>query len=532
VPGGIPQVASRSRSSSEVQNDDIKESRARLMSRESFVENGSRPSTLRRQSMLVYDKTLRWAQLNPQSWRAQLWLALEQPHVSTKARILQITLIVMICMSLLVLYTETLPSWSSYGESSRLCGKVLEQYCSDKNDNELDPACFVQVVDTWTGVTFPSTTKLTYGANHQSKCGDETCFGYGANFGGPITNMSCAYMGGTVPKPDDTYTNYYLSPFQDSVELLSTYGYATIFTGRTAAHQLSAICNRLECDYEHETLVNGNPLWIFCESLFNAVFLIELLIRLSVSQDLAEFCLDKLNIVDTMAVAPFLLDLIITSASPAGISSLDLGIIASTPEPIVLTSLRALKVLRLLGLTRHFKSSKVLHETARRVWKQILGIISLLLFFAVLFGLIMYELERGDACYAGDPGCTAPADFVGRTGERLLLNKYGDFTTIPNVFYGIWFSVVTMLTVGYGEIVPISNGGMSMAVCLMLFGSMYMAMPLTAAATNFYLVHDLYKEKTRKRAVAQEQVIFRAMTVFIHICCFIAPWCVHFAGGA
>ena len=511
-PAFLQEAGGRARTISEAELEETKKSETNLISRESFIGNkvnilrDSTSFALRRQSVIIFDNTLRWAQHNPQSWRAQLWLALEQPHVSTEARILQVVLIIMIGLSILVIFTETLPSWSNYGESSRLCGKVLEQYCADKNDNYIDPACFVQSVDTWTGVTFPSSSKLTYGQGHDSSCSGPTCFGYGANYGGPNTNMSCAYMDGTTPKLGDSYTSYYLAPFQDSLSLINTYGYATIFTGRKATHQLSPICNRIECNYKHEMLVHGNPIWILCESVFNAVFVVEILIRMSVSYSVAEFFLDKMNIMDMMAVAPFILDIMITAASDGGIESLDLGIIASTPEPIILTALRSFKVFRLFSLTRHFKSSKVLYETARRVWKQILGIISLLFFCSILFGLIMYELERGSACYVGDSGCVVPDDAIVKTGERILLNKYGDLTTIPNVFYGIWFTIVTMLTVGYGEIVPVSNGGMSMAVCLMLFGSMYMAMPLTAAATNFFLVHDLYKEKNRKRQIAREKV--------------------------
>ena len=55
-------------------------------------------------------------------------------------------------------------------------------------------------------------------------------------------------------------------------------------------------------------------------------------------------------------------------------------------------------------LTRHFQASKVLSETAARVWKQILGMIALLSFLTVLFAILLFEVERGTPCYVGDPG--------------------------------------------------------------------------------------------------------------------------------
>lgn len=155
---------------------------------------------------------------------------------------------------------------------------------------------------------------------------------------------------------------------------------------------------------------------------------------------------------------------------------------------------------------RHFKESKILVETFKRAWKQIAAIVALLLFIVTLFGIIMYELERGTPCFVGDDNCLQSEDTDLRPGSRILINKYGDLSTIQNVFYGIWFSIVTMLTVGYGDIVPVTNGGMFMSVSLMLFGGLYMAMPLTVSATTYYMVHDLYHEKKLQQKQLEEEV--------------------------
>jgi hypothetical protein len=52
----------------------------------------------------------------------------------------------------------------------------------------------------------------------------------------------------------------------------------------------------------------------------------------------------------------------------------------------------------------------------------------------------------------------------------------------------------------YGDIVPVTNAGQIMSIILMLMGSFYLAMPLTAAASTFYTVHQIYNEKKTKTA--------------------------------
>lgn len=44
----------------------------------------------------------------------------------------------------------------------------------------------------------------------------------------------------------------------------------------------------------------------------------------------------------------------------------------------------------------------------------------------------------------------------------------------------------------------VTNAGQVMTIILMLMGTFYLAMPLTAAASTFYTVHELYNEKRKK----------------------------------
>ena len=54
---------------------------------------------------------------------------MEYPKYSFYSRVIQMILIVFICLSVFLLFTETLTSFHNYSESTELCGKVLEIYC-------------------------------------------------------------------------------------------------------------------------------------------------------------------------------------------------------------------------------------------------------------------------------------------------------------------------------------------------------------------------------------------------------------------
>lgn len=120
-----------------------------------------------------------------------------------------------------------------------------------------------------------------------------------------------------------------------------------------------------------------------------------------------------------------------------------------------------------------------------------------------VFAILLFEVEQGYSCYAGDPGCAIPEELQGsvKMGERITTNKNGEVTAFTNVLDGLWFSIVTLTSTGYGDIVPATNLGQVMSIVLMLFGAIYLAMPLTAAATTFYAVHEAYNaQRNRKNA--------------------------------
>ena len=67
-----------------------------------------------------------------------------------------------------------------------------------------------------------------------------------------------------------------------------------------------------------------------------------------------------------------------------------------------------------------------------------------------------------------------------------LLVRLTDPASIPSVTTGFWWSLQTVTTVGYGDIVPASFAGRATAAVVMLVGLSFLAVT-TAAVTNAFV---------------------------------------------
>jgi len=92
---------------------------------------------------------------------------------------------------------------------------------------------------------------------------------------------------------------------------------------------------------------------------------------------------------------------------------------------------------------------------------------------------------------------------------RHLITKPLDptsYTDFDDIIRSGWLVVVTMTTVGYGGISPVTNGGKLVAIAAMLFGSFYLAMPLTIVGGIFYSTYLEQEEKIAKTEKEQKEI--------------------------
>lgn len=401
-----------------------------------------------------YDEYLK----NSKSFRNRLWLVLELHHSSLTSLFIHFFSITIIIFSVIMFFSQSALNFIDYGEDSKYCELAVKAYCSDKNDFNLDPGCYVQNSH---GVT---SEKLLF------NCNDPSCFGINSNFGSMHSNQTCS-----ADAP----------PFQSKDDLLYKYGRYGFTTTQSQMQLRSSVCSRIECIDNIQT-AHGNKFWFFGEIFINFFFTIEFLLRILVSNSVSGFILDAYNQIDLWAIIPFYIE-IIDALLLGDTNEIEFMMLPSQPSN-GLFYFKALKVFRLFKLMRHFESSTIFYETASKVGSTIFAVLSIIVFMIVIFSVILFGVEQGTICYVGDIGCEVPDGLVVHTGDLIYVNKLGNPSSFKNALYGIWFSFVTFTTTGYGDYWPVTNIGQIMAVLLMLAGMCIMSMPLGTTSSTFYTI--------------------------------------------
>lgn len=135
----------------------------------------------------------------------------------------------------------------------------------------------------------------------------------------------------------------------------------------------------------------------------------------------------------------------------------------------ILTVVRALRLLRLFKILKHpqFSSQSIhLKEALLASRGKILIFIYFMLISSIIIGSVMYVVEGSD----------------------------GGFTSIP---ISIYWTIVTLTTVGYGDISPITPLGQTIASAVMIMGYGIIAVPTGIVSAEFANSHRK-KLKTEK----------------------------------
>ncbi|OQV22812.1 Potassium voltage-gated channel subfamily A member 1 [Hypsibius exemplaris] len=222
--------------------------------------------------------------------------------------------------------------------------------------------------------------------------------------------------------------------------------------------------------------VFAEPLYII-ESICIAWFTLEFIVRLISCPNKKQFFKSPLNIIDLIAIIPYYVDLGITLSSLANgdTSHMQTGSLA------VLRILRLVRVFRLFKISRHSKGLQILGKT----FAMSLHEMGLLLLFlgigVVLFSSAVYYAELG-------------------THDT-------QFTSIPD---GFWWAVVTMTTVGYGDICPKGAIGKLIGTACAVSGLIAIALPVPVIVANFNTIYQREKERPYVEEVLSEKLLYRS----------------------
>jgi voltage-gated potassium channel len=186
------------------------------------------------------------------------------------------------------------------------------------------------------------------------------------------------------------------------------------------------------------------------EWIFTLLFTVEYAIRLYCSPNPKAYTTSFYGIVDLLAVLPTYIAIFVSGANFL----------------LIIRLLRVLRIFRVLKLLQYSNEAQVLLRAMIMARRKIFVFFFCVLIVVSIFGSLMYVIEGA---------------------------AYG-FTSIPK---GIYWAIVTVTTVGYGDITPHTILGQCIAAIAMLTGYAILAVPTGIISAE--LIHELKTEKLTSR---------------------------------
>ena len=174
------------------------------------------------------------------------------------------------------------------------------------------------------------------------------------------------------------------------------------------------------------------------EWIITGIFTFEYLIRIYVVDRPRKYMLSFYGIIDFLSIIPTYLTLIFAGAH---------GL-------MVIRAIRLLRVFRIFKLTRYISEGKVILRALKASRAKISVFLFAILMIVLIIGTLMYLIEGGP----------------------------NGFTSIPK---GIYWAIVTLTTVGYGDIAPQTALGQAIASFVMILGYAIIAVPTGIVTSEF-----------------------------------------------
>ncbi len=188
-------------------------------------------------------------------------------------------------------------------------------------------------------------------------------------------------------------------------------------------------------------------IFLKAEWIFTILFTIEYLLRIYCIRLPSSYMFSFFGIIDLLAILPTYISLIIPGAAVFS----------------VIRILRVLRVFRVLKLVQFMGEAELLKQAMIASKRKIFVYLFFLLNLVIVLGSLMYLIE----------------------GEK------SGFDSIPR---SIYWAIVTLTTVGYGDISPTSNLGQFIAAIIMIMGYSIIAVPTGIVTSSMNFTKDKYRK--------------------------------------
>ena len=188
---------------------------------------------------------------------------------------------------------------------------------------------------------------------------------------------------------------------------------------------------------------------IWAEWIFTFIFFVEYLLRIIIVKNPWHYIKSFFGIVDLLSILP----------------SLIAFVFVGTQSLMIIRSLRLLRVFRIFKLTKYLGEASQLSSALKASRTKITLFIGTVVIIVSILGAVMYLIEPPES----------------------------GFTNIPK---GIYWCIVTLTTVGYGDIAPITPLGQFIASLIMIMGYGIIAVPTGIVTSE--MNKQRFKEDLRK----------------------------------
>ncbi len=175
---------------------------------------------------------------------------------------------------------------------------------------------------------------------------------------------------------------------------------------------------------------NYNRIFMYAEWIFTILFTIEYFTRIIISRKPLDYVRSFYGIIDLLSILPTYLSLVLIGSHYL----------------LVIRILRMLRIFRILKLSRYLRASQVLQISLRQSKYKIIVFLEVVIATVVIMGSFMYLIEGPE---------------------------HG-FSSIPR---SIYWAIVTLTTVGFGDITPQTILGQFFASIIMIMGYSIIAVP-------------------------------------------------------
>jgi len=186
------------------------------------------------------------------------------------------------------------------------------------------------------------------------------------------------------------------------------------------------------------------------------IFTAEYLLRLFAAPDPCAFMRSVMSVIDFVAIMPYYIG--------SGLSD-------DNEVSGAFVTLRVFRVFRIFKFSRHSQGLRILGYTLQSCASELGFLVFSLAMAIIIFATIMFYCEK---------------------------NVEGtNFTSIPSAF---WYTIVTMTTLGYGDMVPSTAVGKMIGGVCSLSGVLVIALPVPVIVSNFSRIYHQNQRSDKRKA--------------------------------